>query len=197
MLPTTCHQFVALNGPKYLIAYLSCLIHAGNVLDTIRLDLVRSHESLLTATLVLLTLCSEASIEMRKDFGALNSFELLQKILSTKSYTSLILKNTLVLCSSMCVECPENRSRFCEVNGITVVTQYLQFHSIDPSETEAMILATIECIWGTVCGDSHFEEVFLGHQGIFKLLDLLEIGTNKIKRHTLGCLLDLLENPKV
>ncbi|KAJ3292855.1 hypothetical protein HK104_004956 [Borealophlyctis nickersoniae] len=70
------------------------------------------------------------------------------------------------------------------------------FHSANPHEEEALLLAAVECIWGAVCGGQANEATFFKNGGIFALLDLLESFSVTMKRHTLGCLLDLVENPK-
>ena len=76
-------------------------------------------------------------------------------------------------------------------------SSYVRYLSSDPLEHETLILAVVECIWGTICGNLNFEDVFIEEQGVYYLLDLLEENSYKVKRHTLGCLLDLLENPNV
>ena len=79
-----------------------------------------------------------------------------------------------------------------------------------------LILAAIEAIWNSVCGSFTNECYFLEQEGVFLLLDLLDknageinnLGASdsdkpvnksshdRIKTVALGCLLDLLENPK-
>ncbi|KAJ3211204.1 hypothetical protein HDU82_006437 [Entophlyctis luteolus] len=67
---------------------------------------------------------------------------------------------------------------------------------IDTKETEAVLLAAVECIWGSICGSSVNEATFFAADGIFALLDLVAKSSYILRRHILGCLLDLLENPK-
>jgi hypothetical protein len=59
-----------------------------------------------------------------------------------------------------------------------------------------VILATVECIWGAICGSLAIEDQFVENDGIYLLLNVLEVASYNMKRQTLGCLLDLLENPK-
>ena len=75
-----------------------------------------------------------------------------------------------------------------------------------------LILATLETVWNCVCGSYTNECIFLELEGVFVLLDLLQTQVDKseqasrakvankngdsLKSVILGCLLDLLENPK-
>ena len=72
-----------------------------------------------------------------------------------------------------------------------------RYNSSDPTEYELVILSAVECIWGTICGNITFEDSFIQNDGVYQLLELLESGSYKVRKHTLGCLLDLLENPNV
>lgn len=75
-----------------------------------------------------------------------------------------------------------------------------------------LLLATLESVWCCICGSYTNECYFLEQEGAFVLLDLLEVQMNNsklsgsarsksghvdsLKSVLLGCLLDLLENPK-
>ena len=70
------------------------------------------------------------------------------------------------------------------------------YQSSDKKEQGSLHFAAVECVWGTVCGNGTNESIFFQHGGIFSLLDLLEDSSSTLRRHALGCSLDLLENPK-
>ena len=60
-----------------------------------------------------------------------------------------------------------------------------------------MVVAAADCIWESVAGNKANEDAFLEHNGVFTILEALEATqSKKIQKHLLGCLLDLLENPK-
>ncbi|KAI8849133.1 hypothetical protein BC829DRAFT_199929 [Chytridium lagenaria] len=59
-----------------------------------------------------------------------------------------------------------------------------------------VLLSVVECIWGAVCGCQLNETRLLQLNGVFHLLDLLDVIGPQTQKHVLGCLLDLLENPK-
>eukprot|EP00842_Homolaphlyctis_polyrhiza_P006983 jgi/Hompol1/874/HPOL_005283-RA len=102
-----------------------------------------------------------------------------------------------MICSSLCQGFKANKQVFGESNGVMVIIPFLKYHSANPHEQESVTLAVIECIWGAISGNHINETQFFQNQGIFLLLDLLETSTaSKLKRHILGTLLDLLENPK-
>ncbi|KAG5462328.1 MAG: hypothetical protein BJ554DRAFT_5359, partial [Olpidium bornovanus] len=108
--------------------------------------------------------------------------------------TANVQRSGLLLLASLCRNCGQNRQLFSSQDGILTV---LPADANDTCERDSLLFAVVDCIWGTICAESHSEEVFFQHEGIFLLLDLLEVSSSMLRRHTLGCLLDLLENPKV
>ncbi|EDO44742.1 predicted protein [Nematostella vectensis] len=86
------------------------------------------------------------------------------------------------------------------VSGVQVVIEYLKK---DPSKINSplghhkLLLATVDCIWSAVLGSFITEQVFLESEGIFYLLDLLEVCPSTMQHLVLGCLVDLCENQKV
>ena len=86
---------------------------------------------------------------------------------------------------------------FQKQNGVEAVIPYLKFDSPDPKEKSNVLLAALECVWEAVVGRRTNEEIFLENQGMFIILEVLEKTSEAdIKRHLLGTMLDLLENPK-
>lgn len=81
-------------------------------------------------------------------------------------------------------------------DSLRTIMKFLHFNSPDSAENETMLLCTIETIWSTVCGNCKHENVFFEQEGLSQLLDLLEENSYAVRRHVLGCVLDLLENPK-
>lgn len=102
----------------------------------------------------------------------------------------------MIICASICQGTKASQKEFGICDGVTAIIPFLGFDSPDAAEKENVLLCTIECIWGTVCGDLKHEDEFFEKEGIFQLLDLLETNSNKTRLHVIGCVLDLLENPK-
>ncbi|CAL1536351.1 unnamed protein product [Lymnaea stagnalis] len=59
-----------------------------------------------------------------------------------------------------------------------------------------LLLTSIDCTWCSIVGCYITEDYFLEKEGVFLLLDLLEICPKNMHNVILGCLLDLCENPK-
>ncbi|KAH6572234.1 hypothetical protein BASA60_006735 [Batrachochytrium salamandrivorans] len=120
---------------------------------------------------------------------------LLGVVLNLTEYTSVHYAKVLMRFFDM----PEfwaNKTVFGDYNGVKTVIPFLKYRSADPVEQESVILAVVECIWGSVSGNYINEDMLFQNEGVVFLLDILEVATTKTRRHVLGCLLDLLENPK-
>ncbi len=61
---------------------------------------------------------------------------------------------------------------------------------------QRLIIGVIDCIWSTVVGSIINEDIFIEKEGIFNLLDIMEISPKSIQNIILGCLLDFCDNPK-
>lgn len=87
----------------------------------------------------------------------------------------------------------------------------IRYKSPKQQEEEQVRISTIECIWGSACGSIENETRFFEAGGmtifsikrskthligIFLLLNLLETGSHLVQKHSLGCLLDFLENAR-
>ena len=61
---------------------------------------------------------------------------------------------------------------------------------------QRLIIGVIDCIWSTVVGSIINEDFFIQKEGIFNLLDILEVSPKSIQNIILGCILDFCDNPK-
>jgi len=59
-----------------------------------------------------------------------------------------------------------------------------------------LLLASVDAIWSCIIGCFTTEDFFFEKEGLFLLLDLLEVSPRGLHNLTLGCLLELTENPK-
>ncbi|KAL3319224.1 hypothetical protein Ciccas_002119 [Cichlidogyrus casuarinus] len=58
------------------------------------------------------------------------------------------------------------------------------------------VISTIEAIWCCIIGSPMSEERFLASGGLYLLMDLIKLYSDAIVCQILGCIADLLENPK-
>lgn len=61
---------------------------------------------------------------------------------------------------------------------------------------QRLIIGTIDNIWAAIVGCVLNEDYFIQKEGIFYLLDILEVSPKSIQNLILGCILDLSDNPK-
>ncbi|KAJ3346620.1 hypothetical protein HDU83_002823 [Entophlyctis luteolus] len=151
---------------------------------------------LVGGTLRLLSRISELGPSQKRALGGQGAFDVLIAILTDSTQRSDIWRTAFLICSSLCQGCKSNKTLFGECGGVDMVLPFLTYSSADTKETEAVLLAAVECIWGSICGSSVNEATFFAADGIFALLDLVAKSSYILRRHILGCLLDLLENPK-
>ena len=61
---------------------------------------------------------------------------------------------------------------------------------------QRLVISTIDCIWAAVVGFMPIEDYFIQKEGVFFLLDILEVSPKSMQNLILGCVLDLSDNPK-
>ncbi|KAJ3409452.1 hypothetical protein CcCBS67573_g01272 [Chytriomyces confervae] len=152
--------------------------------------------SLVGGTLRLVSRISELGPSQKRALGAQGAFKVLIAILTDPEQRVDTWRAAFLICSSLCQGCKSNKVLFGESGGVDMILPYLTYSSADPQETEAVLLAAVECVWGSVCGSATNEAAFFSADGIFALMDLIPNASYTSQRHILGCLLDLLENPK-
>lgn len=59
-----------------------------------------------------------------------------------------------------------------------------------------LVVSVVNCVWCAVVGCYKTEDYFLGKEGAFLLLDLLQLAPSSLRSQILGCFLDLSENQK-
>jgi hypothetical protein len=119
------------------------------------------------------------------------------------------LLTTLLLFSTMCGNPKSNKVEFLGLGGVEGVLYHLQglreqggyrVPYLTTQERFTYLWALVECIWGCIVGHPPSEEEFITKGGIDLLLGLLhslvDLDAVDCKTHILGCILDLLENPK-
>ncbi|KAJ3039751.1 hypothetical protein HDV00_011878 [Rhizophlyctis rosea] len=217
LAPRISDHFTRGDGNAHILAFLKSAIPKDRGTDQNGCNLTSEIVGLVPAILRLLFNISELGLEEKKALGQEAVFSLLLDLLRDDSQPSDVWRITLLVCSSVCQEAKHNKELFEEGGGVEAAIPFLKFHSANPHEKNLVQLAAVECIWGAVCGSPGGEERFFAQggealilqklyerleveislaTGVFSLLDLLETSPMQIKRHALGCLLDLAENPQ-
>jgi len=84
-------------------------------------------------------------------------------------------------------------------NGVIMLINYLRCcpdRITSPIGHHRLMLATVDCIWSSVVGCFGNEISFLEKEGLFLLLDLLEVCPETMRSLVLGAVLDICENVK-
>ncbi|XP_078375930.1 cilia- and flagella-associated protein 69-like [Oculina patagonica] len=104
----------------------------------------------------------------------------------------------LFIVSSLC-EGDTHRKELFGAQGVQVLVEYLKRdpHKINsPLGHHQLLLSAVDCVWSAVLGCYLTEQLFLENDGVFHLMDLLEICPLTMQNLVLGCLVDLCENAK-
>ncbi|TPX32808.1 hypothetical protein SmJEL517_g04137 [Synchytrium microbalum] len=151
---------------------------------------------LVPATLKLLLATAELGVTHKKDLGSHGVFEHAIYLLRSSSNQIELVYNAMVLCSTLCQGSKANKILFGKAGGVSALIPYFKYDSANPKLRNKIVVGLVECIWMCVSGCHSSEEEFLQSGGMFMLLDRMEMTPQPLKKHIMGCALDLLENPK-
>ncbi|XP_041367843.1 cilia- and flagella-associated protein 69-like [Gigantopelta aegis] len=104
----------------------------------------------------------------------------------------------LFILSSLC-DGDMHRKELFGNQGVDIVVQYLQMDTKLLNSGlghHRLLLAAIDCAWCAIVGCYMTEDYFLEREGVFLLIDLLEVCPKNMHNLIVGCLLDLCENTK-
>ncbi|VDI03562.1 Hypothetical predicted protein [Mytilus galloprovincialis] len=104
----------------------------------------------------------------------------------------------LFILSCLC-EGDMHRKELLGTQGVEVCIHYLRTDSRQLNSGlghHRLLLAAVDCVWCSIIGCYTTEEFFMELEGVFLLIDLLEVCPKNMHNIILGCLLDLCENPK-
>ncbi|KAI8607701.1 armadillo-type protein [Chytriomyces sp. MP71] len=219
IIPRIPQKWSAVNGNATLLSYLTAKINSpGSSSEVSGTKLLQPksvdpHEeepvgsgsaglvsnptsTLVGGTLRLLSRISELGPSQKRALGEQGAFKVLIAILADHTQRSDTWRAAFLICSSLCQGAKTNKTLFGQNGGVEMMLPFLTYSSADPKETEGVLIAAVECIWGSVCGNAINEMTFFSADGIFALMDLIPKASYILQRHILGCILDLLENPK-
>jgi hypothetical protein len=99
--------------------------------------------------------------------------------------------------SSFCSGHKANQRAFRKHGGVELLVKHIAYN---PEETLENFLSfevcVIDSVWSCIVGNLKNEQRFIDQDGLFNLLEVLEVGPMMLKRQCLGCLADLVENPR-
>merc|ERR1719482_1630123 len=97
----------------------------------------------------------------------------------------------------LCAGHKANQRAFRKNGGVELLVKHIQYK---PEETLENFLSfevcVIDAVWSCIVGSAKNEQRFIDQDGLFQLLEVLEVGPMMLKRQCLGCLADLVENPR-
>lgn len=99
--------------------------------------------------------------------------------------------------ANLCQNCKKNKKLFREKHGIDIVITYLKDKNIATSNRYILLgLSLLNCLWNSILGSRRSEERFLNSQGLFDLLEFIEVCEYSHRKLSLSCLSYLTENSK-
>ncbi|KAK3109030.1 hypothetical protein FSP39_021501 [Pinctada imbricata] len=104
----------------------------------------------------------------------------------------------LMILSCLC-DGDMHRKELFGTEGVDVAIHYLRTNSNLLSSGlghHRLLLSAVDSVWCSIVGCYITEDYFLEKEGVFLLIDLLEVCPKNTHNLILGCLLDLCENPK-
>ena len=102
-----------------------------------------------------------------------------------------------MLISVLCRSSPNMKKKALSFGTLEVLMSELSFKSGNKNEEVKVLFAVVHALWNLVSQMDENEKVFLSKEGAFRLLDLLVTEKDRdLKRHVLGCLIDLMDNQR-
>jgi len=141
--------------------------------------------------------------EIKNDAVLLGAMDALRQFLmysleSADRFEITMRTEALYVLSKLCEGTLHNKELF-GTPGVKMVLNYIEFDSSLYAQGLGHVEATaaaVSLVWSAINGCSANEVAFIEREGIFSLLDLLDIGPLSLRNLILGCLLDLSENER-
>jgi hypothetical protein len=156
-------------------------------------NIISSVVGLIPSTLKVLLNISQLGLYMKSHLGSLGIFKTLIDILNNNTFDDEVIQLGLMICSSLCHDCIQNKDIFNKEGGIKMLTKKLKYQNPNKSSQHIILLSTIDCIWKSICGCKKSEFKFFENEGLKLLLNIIE-NDKEIRNQAMGCLLDLMEN---
>ncbi|XP_069815620.1 metalloreductase STEAP2 isoform X3 [Dendropsophus ebraccatus] len=138
------------------------------------------------------------------DQGAINQLlGILKKAMASAEATddAVLLEiqcDVLFILSSVC-DSDLHRKELFGSEGVDVVLQLLKMDSkkfYSGLGHNKLIFCTLDCVWSCIIGCFSSEDYFLEKEGMFIILDLLELNLKSMNNLVLGILVEFCDNPK-
>ncbi|OUM64452.1 hypothetical protein PIROE2DRAFT_60655 [Piromyces sp. E2] len=185
-------QWYKCNGCQYIYKFLPDAIFNESGLSD-GCNVISSTVGLIPTTLKVLLFSSQLGIYMKTYLGNLGIFKNLIEILNNNSFNCDIIQLGLMICSSLCHDCMQNKDIFSKEGGVEMITQKLKYQDPNKNNEQLILISAIDCIWKSICGCKKSEFKFFENEGLELLINLIE-NKKEIRNYSMGCLLDLMEN---
>jgi hypothetical protein len=187
--------------PHSLIIRLHRFIPCIDYLKDLVSTSPEKHEPLISSTLSFLLNTLQVQPDIIDMYTLLGLQSLLLTLLVHGSASSSIRTNVCLILSIICKKCIDHKGAFRDGGGVEAMINILQSTSQNRSTTGSYsegnaLLASIECIWTCIVGDSKSEASFLLNDGVSSLLNLLHSRDQRVAPPVIACLSDLLRNQR-
>ena len=163
--------------------------------EAVTSDKLRRHMDLIDSYLRVIYLLASCSAGHKRALVDLGIIPVLIQMIPQAPRLHRITVNIFMLISVFCWKSNINQQIFGECGGIAATIPYLSFNSSDHQELIQTHVSTVACIWSSICGNLQNEIELFKSEGIYMVFDLLESPHSEVRSLSLGCILDLFENP--
>lgn len=99
--------------------------------------------------------------------------------------------------SNLCQDCNKNKKLFRQKGGVEMIVNALKDSNLGTSARYALYAVSIlDCLWNAILGNKKSESLFLDSEGLYVILEFLEVCDDMHKKMALSCLSYLIENQK-
>ncbi|TPX40959.1 hypothetical protein SeMB42_g03105 [Synchytrium endobioticum] len=196
LIPRMIAEFRPKEGARRTLNFLAWAIKCDSGLQKDASGMPQEILGVVPATLKLLLAIAELGVAYKKDLGSSGVFIHVIYLLKNFSTQIPLVYNAMVLSSTLCQGSKANKILFGESGGVSALIPYLKYDSPNPKLHNKVLVGSVECIWMCISGCHASEEEFLSGGGMFMILDRMETTAQPLKKHIMGCVLDLLENQK-
>ena len=90
----------------------------------------------------------------------------------------------------------DNQTRFRRAGGVSVLLSWLRYDPEDAVAKPMAVVPVVATLWEAVVGNRRSEAKFIVEEGVIAMMDLLDVCPDLARGQVIGCLADLVANPR-
>lgn len=191
-------QYAYENGNEKLICFAETIVQ--NTESSVEKQLAKQELYELQAVAVSVVLQASWAVDFASQDQSSHTFSVLIGLYTSKEVTLAVKADAIAILCYLTKANEKNRRLFRKEGGLKAVVDLLRVREtvrMCVKQEPRLLYSSVDCIWQTVIGNKRNEAHFLVQDGMDCLLDLLYGNPPpNMKRQIIGCIADLLQNPK-